>query len=40
MIVELRIRNWIFQESPLDIPFQQVNGPGLTVRVTCLVYMA
>jgi hypothetical protein len=33
LIVEIdsELRNWIFKEYALDIPFQQLNGPGLTI---------
>ncbi|KAL2802399.1 KR domain-containing protein [Aspergillus granulosus] len=30
-MIGAELRNWIFKEYALDIPFQQLNGPGLTI---------
>lgn len=30
-MIGAELRNWIFKEYAFDIPFQQLNGPGLTI---------
>lgn len=30
-MIGAELRNWIFKELALDIPFQQLLGPGLTI---------